>query len=84
LFTWWKNNVERRTKFKILQDDAKYKNNDVRKMARARWCESVVALSEVIRASSGSSCATKGKSLFLLNKVKKPTLSKVSFASQAC
>ena len=26
---------------------------------RARWCDAVVALSEVIRASSGSSCATK-------------------------
>ena len=103
LFTWWKNNVERRSKFKVLQDDATYRDSDSRKIARwvrpltcypivfssafllflssllvppilllsppifplfshvsrARWCEAVVALSEVIRASSGSSCATK-------------------------
>ena len=34
LFTWWKNNVERRTKFKVHQDDAAYKDGDARKTAR--------------------------------------------------
>jgi hypothetical protein len=55
LYTWWKNNVERRSKFKVLQEDAKYKGLDPKRLQRARWCEAVVALSEVIRASSGSS-----------------------------
>jgi hypothetical protein len=34
LFTWWKNNVERRSKFKVLQDDAAYTDFDPRKIAR--------------------------------------------------
>lgn len=34
LYTWWKNNVERRSKFKILQDDAMYCGGDPRKLAR--------------------------------------------------
>jgi len=55
LYTWWKNNVERRSKFKVLQEDAKFKGLDPRRLQRARWCEAVVALSELIRASSGSS-----------------------------
>jgi hypothetical protein len=59
LYTWWKNNVERRSKFKVLQEDAKYKGLDPKRLQRARWCEAVVALSEVIRASSGSSNASR-------------------------
>eukprot|EP01041_Mallomonas_annulata_P003549 gene3549-7064_t len=59
LYTWWKNNVERRSKFRILQDDMGYVGEDSRRSARARWCEMVVALSEVIRSSSGSSAATR-------------------------
>ena len=34
LYTWWKNNVERRSKFKVLQDDAKYIGPDARKNQR--------------------------------------------------
>lgn len=60
LYTWWKNNVERRSKFKILQEDAAYSGSDQRRIARARWCEMVVALSEVIRSSSGSAVANRG------------------------
>ena len=59
LYTWWKNNVERRSKFKVLQEDTKYKGLDPKRLQRARWCEAVVALSEVIRASSGSSTASR-------------------------
>ena len=59
LYTWWKNNVERRSKFKVLHEDAQYCGKDQRKLARARWCETVVALSEVIRNSSGSSACAR-------------------------
>jgi len=55
LYTWWKNNVERKTKFKVLQQDAGYKGSEIRRVQRARWCEAIVVLSEVIRSSSGSS-----------------------------
>jgi hypothetical protein len=34
LFTWWKNNVERRSKFKILQDDGAYDGPDARLVSR--------------------------------------------------
>eukprot|EP01035_Chromulina_nebulosa_P020736 gene20736-26886_t len=54
LYTWWKNNIERRNKFKVLQTDAEYNGNDARKQARARWCKVVILLSENIRQSSGS------------------------------
>ena len=53
LYTWWKNNIERRTKFRTLQADALYAGKEPRCIARARWCEAVIALTEVIRASSG-------------------------------
>lgn len=53
LYTWWKNNVERRNKFRVLLSDAKYIGEDPKKQARARWCETVVALTEIIRSSAG-------------------------------
>jgi hypothetical protein len=59
LYTWWKNNVERRQKFRILQDDAMYNGDDARKKMRARWCQAIVNLSEIIRRSSGSSVAAR-------------------------
>lgn len=59
LYTWWKNNVERRTKYRVIQEDAIYSGFDPRRISRARWCEAVVSLSEVIRASSGSSVAAR-------------------------
>jgi hypothetical protein len=34
LITWWKNNIDRRTKFKVLQEDASYSGTDVRKIQR--------------------------------------------------
>ena len=34
LYTWWKNNIERRSKFKVLTSDAHYTGNDPRKSAR--------------------------------------------------
>jgi hypothetical protein len=34
LYTWWKNNVERKSKFKILQQDAVYKGVDYRRTQR--------------------------------------------------
>jgi hypothetical protein len=34
LYTWWKNNVERKTKFKILQNDAAYQGTEIRKLQR--------------------------------------------------
>ena len=34
VFTWWKNNIERKTKFKVLQEDANYGGIDVRKCQR--------------------------------------------------
>lgn len=34
LYTWWKNNVERRSKFKVLQEDARYKGLDPRRLQR--------------------------------------------------
>ena len=49
LFTWWKNNVERRTKFKVLQDDASYKDTDIRKMARYSMQEKLEVISCNIR-----------------------------------
>jgi hypothetical protein len=35
LFTWWKNNVERRSKYKVLQDDAAYVGDDPRLSSRS-------------------------------------------------
>lgn len=58
LYTWWKNNVERRTKYKIIQDDSLYQGADPRRVARARWCQVIVTLSEIIRASSGSTVSS--------------------------
>ena len=34
LYTWWKNNVERRSKYSVLQDDALYVGLDSRKNQR--------------------------------------------------
>lgn len=34
LYTWWKNNVERKSKFLILQEDAMYKGLDPRRHQR--------------------------------------------------
>lgn len=34
LFTWWKNNIERKNKFKLIQTDAAYSGPDLRKSAR--------------------------------------------------
>ena len=34
LYTWWKNNVERKTKFKIIVDDSGYEGSDERRAAR--------------------------------------------------
>lgn len=34
LYTWWKNNIERKAKFKILQDDSLYNGPDARRMQR--------------------------------------------------
>ena len=34
LYTWWKNNVERRSKFRVLQLDAQYTGREPRQMAR--------------------------------------------------
>jgi len=61
LYTWWKNNVERRTKYKIIQDDSLYEGTDPRRVARARWCQVIVTLSEIIRASSGSTVSSNIK-----------------------
>jgi hypothetical protein len=54
LYTWWKNNIERKSKYKILQKDATYCGLDQRRAARARWCAVVVAMVEVIRDSPDS------------------------------
>lgn len=54
LFSWWKNNLERKVKLKILEEDASYMGMDPRRIARARWCESVIALARVIRTSASS------------------------------
>jgi hypothetical protein len=59
LYTWWKNNVERKVKYKVLQEDATYIGPDHRRSARARWCAVVVSLAEVIRCSSGSTLQAK-------------------------
>jgi hypothetical protein len=59
LYTWWKNNVERKVKYKVLQEDATYSGPDHRRAARARWCAVVVSLAEVIRCSSGSTLQAK-------------------------
>ena len=42
LYTWWKNNVERRHKFRLLQEDTQYTGCDSRR--RARYIASVVCL----------------------------------------
>lgn len=34
LYTWWKNNVERRSKFKVLQEDSQYNGVEPRRLAR--------------------------------------------------
>ena len=69
--TWWKNNVERKSKFNILQNDSKYIDDndeailasdvvvDNRKLQRARWCRLVISLAGVIRTSAGSSGGSK-------------------------
>lgn len=54
LFTWWKNNVERRSKFRVIQNDALYVGKEPRRIARANWCQAVVYLTDTIRAYSGS------------------------------
>jgi hypothetical protein len=59
LYTWWKNNIERKVKYKILQEDAMYCGPEQRRAARARWCAVVLSLAEVIRCSSGLPMQTK-------------------------
>jgi hypothetical protein len=54
LYTWWKNNIERRSKYKVLVQDSRYVGADPRDIARARWCETIISLAQVIRASSGN------------------------------
>jgi hypothetical protein len=34
LYTWWKNNIERKSKFKVLQEDVQYTGPDSRKAQR--------------------------------------------------
>ncbi len=34
LYTWWKNNIDRKSKFKVLQEDARYNGSDIRKIQR--------------------------------------------------
>jgi len=58
LYTWWKNNVERRNKFALLHEDSQYSGTDGRRLARGRWCAAVLHLSECIRASSGNNCVS--------------------------
>lgn len=41
-FVWWKNNSERKAKFRELQENAVYVGPDDRKRQRAKWCEMVV------------------------------------------
>lgn len=55
----WKNNVERKAKFKILQDDAMYRGHEVKKAQRALWCQVLVALIEIVRSFSGSSAIAR-------------------------
>ena len=71
LYTWWKNNVERRTKYKIIHDDSLYVGNDPRRVARARWCQVIVTLSEIIRSSSGSTVSAIVRQKAQEDKVKK-------------
>lgn len=51
--------MERKAKYKELQDDAAYAGPDARRAARARWCAVLVSLVEVIRCSSGASFHAK-------------------------
>jgi hypothetical protein len=50
---WWKNSVERRSKFKVMQEDSLYNGMGVRMGQRARFCISVMNLSERIRLYCG-------------------------------
>jgi len=49
-FTWWKNNVERRSKFQSLVNDSRYYGRDFQDSQRALYCKSVIALTTHIKS----------------------------------
>ena len=49
-FTWWKNNVERKSKFQSLILDSQYEGSDHSLAQRALYCKSVIALTSNIKS----------------------------------
>jgi hypothetical protein len=49
-FTWWKNNIERKSKFQSLVKDSKYFGADLLDSQRALYCKSVISLAMHIKS----------------------------------
>jgi len=47
--TWWKNNIERKSKFKMLNSDAEYVGDTQRLLQRALYCKNVIAIASSIK-----------------------------------
>ena len=52
-YTWWKNNVERKSKFLALSNDSKYNGHDLALNQRAMYCRSIIALTLNIKSHFG-------------------------------
>lgn len=48
-FTWWKNNVERKSKHASLKKDASYFGDDIKLKARSTFCRNAIAISMNIK-----------------------------------
>ena len=54
LFTWWKNSIERRVKFKLVQESAIYSGSNTKLLQKKRFCVALVVLTNIIRRNSES------------------------------
>ena len=52
-FTWWKNNVERKSKFQSLVIDSRYVGSDRSMSQRALYCLSIISLTTQIKSYFG-------------------------------
>lgn len=77
-FTWWKNNVERRSKFQSLVKDSKYYGTDLLDTQRGLYCKSIIALTVHIKSHFTKN---RGVSLPLLPLPLPPPNTKKSFSS---
>jgi hypothetical protein len=52
--TWWKNNIERKAKFKMLQNDASLAEDekDIKTIQRVNYCQNAIAIALSVRHPS--------------------------------